>query len=41
VHAAQPDSALGAVLVGATGSWVKTINGYIEGWGEAIACAPD
>lgn len=33
--------ASGAVLIGATGSWVKTVFGYVEGQGEAVAGTPD
>ncbi|MCX6620277.1 MAG: hypothetical protein NTY38_04230, partial [Acidobacteria bacterium] len=33
--------ASGAVLIGATGSWVKTVHGYAEGQGEAVAGSPD
>lgn len=33
--------ASGAVLIGATGSWVKTVHGYAEGQGEAVAGTPD
>jgi hypothetical protein len=33
--------ASGAVLIGATGSWLKTVYGYAEGQGEAVAGTPD
>jgi len=33
--------AWGAVLIGATGSWVKAVCGYAEGKGEAVAGTPD
>jgi hypothetical protein len=33
--------ASGAVMIGATGSWVRTVYGYAEGQGEAVAGIPD
>lgn len=38
-HGRAPAS--GAVMIGATGSWVKTVYGYAEGQGEAVAGTPD